>query len=204
VKNHCSALRQQGIAGKMKWASGERFMGPDWLVDFVHHWGLLGLGIDILLEAMGVPILATLESEATAEGGDLLWIDMSEFGITRVSVAGDRISAPTDGFRDMWIGTAGVKYRYADQRAVSFGALYATSPTTDSKRVLALPFDRIISVGAGIELPCFGFVCHTNLSYVDLGDGDVSEDGGDWLGSVDGSFSSNWAVALDFQVVMRF
>lgn len=136
--------------------------------------------------------------------GDLLWIDMSEFGITRVRVAGDQISVPTDGFRDMWIGTAGVKYRYADQRAVSFGALYATSPTTDSKRVLALPFDRVISVGAGIELPCFGYVCHTNLSYVDFGDGDISEDGGALLGSVDGSFSSNWAVALDFQIVMRF
>jgi len=98
----------------------------------------------------------------------------------------------------------GVKYSYADQHAISFGALYATSPTTDSKRVLALPFDRIISAGVGIELPCFGFVCHTNLSYVDFGDGDLSEDGGPLLGSVDGAFCSNWAVALDFQIVMLF
>jgi long-chain fatty acid transport protein len=136
--------------------------------------------------------------------GDLLWINMSEFGITRVSVAQDSISVHNDDYRDMWIGTAGVKYRYADERAVSFGALYASSPTTDGRRDIALPFDRIISVGAGVEQPCFGFVCHVNVSYVDLGDGDVSEDGGPLLGSIDGSFSTNWALALDLQLVKRF
>jgi len=35
------------------------------------------------LEAMGVPILATLESEATAEGGDLLWIDHDTLAVGR-------------------------------------------------------------------------------------------------------------------------
>jgi len=167
---------------------------------------LLGTEVDV---DFTVPAQAQLGvytelSDRWSLTGDLMWIDMSEFGITRVSVAKDSISVRTDGFRDMWIGTAGVKYRYADQRAVSFGALYATSPTTDSKRVLAIPLDRVISVGAGIELPCFGFVCHTSLSYVDMGDGDLSEDGGPLRGSVDGSFGSNWAVALDFQIVMRF
>jgi long-chain fatty acid transport protein len=136
--------------------------------------------------------------------GDLIWINMSEFGITRVSVAQDSISVRNDDFQDMWIGSAGVKYRYADQRAVSVGVLYASSPTTDSRRSIALPFDRVISVGAGLERPCFGFVCYANLSYVDLGDGNLSEDGGPLLGSVEGSFSSNWAVALDFQLRKRF
>jgi len=75
-----------------------------------------------------------------------------------------RISVRNDDYQDMWIGTAGVKYRYAARRAVSFGALYASSPTTDSRRNIALPFDRII----------------------------------------EGSFSTNWAVALDFQLVKRF
>jgi len=32
----------------------------------------------------------------------------------------------------------------------------------------------------------------------------VSEDGGPLLGSIDGSFSTNWALALDFQLVKRF
>jgi long-chain fatty acid transport protein len=136
--------------------------------------------------------------------GDLIWINMSEFGITRVSVAQDQISVRNDDFQDMWIGSAGAKYRYADQRAVSVGVLYASSPTTDSRRSIALPFDRVISVGAGLERPCFGFVCYASLNYVDLGDADLSEDGGPLLGSVEGSFSSNWAVARDFQLRKRF
>ena len=55
--------------------------------------------------------------------GDLIWINMSEFGITRVSVAQDSISVRNDDFQDMWIGSAGVTYQYADQRAVSVGVL---------------------------------------------------------------------------------
>ena len=145
-----------------------------------------------------------IKSDRWSLTGDLLWINMSEFGITRVSVAQDRISVRNGDFQDMWIGSAGVKYRYADQRALSVGLLYASSPTTDSRRSIALPFDRIISVGAGLERPCFGFVCHASLNYVDLGDGALSEDGGPLLGSVEGSFSSNWAVALDLQLRMQF
>jgi long-chain fatty acid transport protein len=167
---------------------------------------LLGTEVDVdfTVPAQAQVGVYTELSDRWSLTGDLLWINMSEFGISRVSVAQDQISVRNDDFRDMWIGSAGVKYRYADERAVSFGALYATSPTRDSRRSIALPFDRVISVGAGIERPCFGFVCNANLSYVDLGDGDLSEDGGPLLGSVEGSFSSNWAVALDFQLRWRF
>jgi hypothetical protein len=37
-----------------------------------------------------------------------------------------------------------------------------------------------------------------------LGDGDVSEDQGPLLGAIDGSFSRNWAVMLDFQLRFIF
>jgi long-chain fatty acid transport protein len=167
---------------------------------------LLGTEVDVdfTVPAQAQVGIYTELSDRWSLTGDLLWINMSEFGITRVSVAQDRISVRNDDFRDMWIGTAGVKYRYGDQRAVSVGGLYASSPTTDSNRIIALPFDRIFGVGAGIELPCFGFLCHANLNYFDLGDAAVSEDGGPLLGSIDGSFSSNWAVALDFQLTKQF
>jgi len=167
---------------------------------------LLGTEVDVdfTVPAQAQVGVYTELSERWSLTGDLLWINMSEFGITRVSVGAENISVRNDDFQDMWIGTAGVKYRYAAERAVSFGVLYASSPTTDSRRNIALPFDRIMSVGAGVEQPCFGFVCHANVSYVDLGDGNVSEDGGPLLGSIDGSFSTNWALALDFQLVKRF
>ena len=77
-------------------------------------------------------------------------------------------------------------------------------PERKASGLFRLPVDRVFGVGAGLERPCFGFVCHASLNYVDLGDGALSEDGGPLLGSIEGSFSSNWAVALDFQLRKRF
>ena len=47
------------------------------------------------LEGLGVPVLATLEGEATAEGGDLLWIDHDTLAVGR----GYRTNA--EGFRQL-------------------------------------------------------------------------------------------------------
>jgi N-dimethylarginine dimethylaminohydrolase len=51
--------------------------------------------ISIALETAGVPILATLEGEATAEGGDLLWLDRDTLAVGR----GYRTNA--EGFRQL-------------------------------------------------------------------------------------------------------
>jgi dimethylargininase len=47
------------------------------------------------LEALGVPVLASLEGEATAEGGDLLWLDHDTLAVGR----GYRTNA--EGFRQL-------------------------------------------------------------------------------------------------------
>jgi N-dimethylarginine dimethylaminohydrolase len=51
--------------------------------------------ISASLEELGVPILATLEGEATAEGGDLLWLDHDTLAVGR----GYRTNA--EGFRQL-------------------------------------------------------------------------------------------------------
>jgi long-chain fatty acid transport protein len=163
---------------------------------------LLGTEVDVDFK---VPAIAqagfyTEITDRWSTTGDVVWINMSEFGITRVSVGQDSITIREDDFRDAWLGSAGVKYRYRDDRAVSVGAMYFTSPISDSRRNIALPVDRVIGVGAGIERSCWGFQCKMALNYFDLGDGDLSEDGGPLLGSIEGSFSKNWAVMLDIQL----
>jgi long-chain fatty acid transport protein len=130
--------------------------------------------------------------------GDLIWLDMSEFGVTHVKVEQDSISVQTT-FRDMWVMTTGLRYAYGENRAVSVGGLYATSPIKDSKRDIGLPLDRVIGGGVGYEMPFFSFLCRLNLNYFDLGDGDVSQEGGPLTGAFEGSFSKNWAVMLDLQ-----
>lgn len=135
--------------------------------------------------------------------GDLIWLDMSEFGIAQISIEADSINL--DGqFQDMVVATAGLKYRYGEDRAISVGGLYSSSPVKDSKRVLGLPFDRVIGGGVGLDIPMLGYPCHINLNYFDLGDGDVSHTGGPLTGSVDGSFDRNFAVMLDFQFKKSF
>ena len=135
--------------------------------------------------------------------GDLMWIDMSEFGVAQISIEADSINLEGQ-FQDMGIVMAGLKYRYDEDRAISVGGLYASSPVKDSKRVLGLPFDRVIGGGVGIDLPILGYPSHINLNYFDLGDGDVSHTGGPLAGSVDGSFDRNFAVMLDFQFRKSF
>jgi long-chain fatty acid transport protein len=135
---------------------------------------------------------------------DLMWINMSEFGFTQVSVGPTSISTPQDAFRDMLLGTAGFKYYYRGNHAISIGALYASSPASDGRRSIALPLDRVIGFGIGDERPCWGFVCNVNLNFFDLGDGKVSEDGLPLTGSIAGSFDENWILLLDIQLKKIF
>jgi long-chain fatty acid transport protein len=133
---------------------------------------------------------------------DAMWINMSQFGINHVSV--DSASVSLDGsFKDNWLFSTGLRYRYRPDLAFSVGGLYMASPTTDARRTIALPVDRVIAVGAGVEWQWKGFVIHNNLNYADLGDGDLDQDGG-LAGRIEGSFDTNYAVVLDTQIIKRF
>jgi len=137
---------------------------------------------------------------------DALWVNMSAFGINHVSINSDMTSAKlsVDGsFRDMYIFTTGLRYQYRPDLAFSVGCAYATSPTSDGRRTIALPLDRVIAIGGGVEWQWKGFELHHNLNYADLGDGDLDQDNG-LAGRVKGSFDTNYAVVLDNQIIKRF
>ena len=76
-------------------------------------------------------------------------------------------------------------------------------PATDGRRTIALPLDRVIAVGGGVEWQWKGFAIHLNLNYADRGDGDLDQDNG-LVGRVKGSFDTNYAVVLDNQIIKRF
>ena len=161
---------------------------------------LLGTEVDVdfVIPAQLQAGYYTEFSERWSMTGDLMWIDMSEFGITHIRVEEDSISVNSK-FRDMWVANASLKYRYGEDRAVSVGGLYASSAVTDNNRDAGLPLDRVIGAGVGIEMPVLDYLCHVNLNYFDLGDGDVDQKGGPLTGDFKGSFSENWALMLDLQ-----
>jgi long-chain fatty acid transport protein len=167
---------------------------------------LLGTEVDVdfKVPAMAQGGFYTELTERWSVTGDVMWVNMSEFGVTRVRVGEDSITVRDGGFRDAWFGSAGAKFRFGNDQAVSFGAMYFTSPISDGQRGIALPMDRVFGFGAGLERSCFGFRCKMILNYFDLGDGNLSEDGGPLLGSIDGSFSKNRAIALDIQLRRKF
>lgn len=137
----------------------------------------------------------------TADG---IWVNMSRFGINSVSIGSDKTFLDSD-FRDMWIGSVGFKYYTRPDLAFSVGALYATSPVSDKNRTIALPLDRTISFGAGLEWQwADDLVLHGTLNYADLGDGDIDRDGGPVRGAIAGSFRDNYAIILDLQLTKRF
>jgi len=133
---------------------------------------------------------------------DTLWVNMSEFGVTHVSVDSANVSV-TGEFKDTWLFSTGLRYQYRPDLAFAVGGMYMTSPAADSKRNIALPLDRVITIGAGVEWEWKGLQIHNNLNYADLGDGDLDQDGGR-AGRIEGSFDKNYAVVLDTQIIKRF
>jgi long-chain fatty acid transport protein len=134
---------------------------------------------------------------------DGLWLNTSSFGINHASVGNDKLFLSGE-FKDAWLFSAGLKYRYRPDLAFSVGAMHMSSPVNDDRRNIALPLDRIIGAGAGVEWQWKDLTIQTNLTYTDLGNGNLDMDGGPLIGRVKGSFDQNNAVILDLQVNKRF
>lgn len=174
------------------------------LTEILQLKGLLGRDIDVNFE---VPqqVQVGYFQQFTDDWSftlDALWLDTSEFGIESVSVGDDHLSLPSQ-FKDAWAFSVGLRHQYRPDLAFSVGATYLTSPASESKRSLALPLDRVIAVGAGVEWQWKGLEIHSSLNYADLGDGKLDQDGG-LAGRVKGSFDRNYAVVLDMQFIKRF
>ena len=133
---------------------------------------------------------------------DAMWVNMSEFGVTHVSV--DSANVSFDGeYKDTWLFSAGLRHQYRPDLAFSVGGMYLPSPVSDSKRNIALPLDDAMAVGVGVEWQWKGFMIHSNLNYAHFGDGKLEQDGG-LAGRIEGSFDTNYAVVLDTQIIKRF
>jgi len=137
---------------------------------------------------------------------DVMWINMSAFGINHVSVNSDLTSGTVsvDGsYKDTWLFSTGLRYQYRPDLAFSAGAMYVTPPSSDGRRTIALPLDRVIAVGGGVEWQWKGFEIHNSLNYAHIGDANLDQDNG-LAGRINGSFDTHYAVVLDTQLIKRF
>jgi len=56
--------------------------------------------------------------------------------------------------------------------------MYLTPPSSDGRRTIALPLDRVITVGGGIEWQWKGVEIHSAPNYVHIGDANLDQDNG--------------------------
>jgi N-dimethylarginine dimethylaminohydrolase len=92
------------------------------------------------LEDLGVPILATLEGEATAEGGDLLWLDHDTLAVGRSwRTNGEGLRQLTAALRPLGVETLEVQLPHGDGPASCLHLMSLISMLDHDLAVVYLP-----------------------------------------------------------------
>ncbi len=92
------------------------------------------------LETLGVPILATLEDEATAEGGDLLWLDHDTLAVGRgFRTNAEGLRQLTAALRPLGVKTIEVQLPHAGGPAACLHLMSLISMLDDDLAVVHLP-----------------------------------------------------------------
>ena len=133
---------------------------------------------------------------------DVLWIDFSQFGLSNATLGNRSIEVNNARYNNIWAVTAGMTWPLDEKWALRLGSAYVSSGVDSQNRSYSFRLDRIIGAGAGAQYRwskdrVFG----ANLTYYNLGDAPVST-AIPLVGTISGSFSSNYAIQLD--LTMRF
>ncbi len=133
-------------------------------------------------------------TEKWAIMGNVVWQDWSQFGqpSLEVSAANSR-SATTDlDYDDTWGFALGTRYKFTPRWSWSVGAAYDTSPMSKSQRTPALPLDRQIRVGTGVQYALNDRMAIGGAyEYLNLGAADLDRDRGPLAGRIQGDYATN-------------
>jgi long-chain fatty acid transport protein len=174
---------------------------------------LTGLADSKVKLDMEIPqaVMASAYHELTDElaiMGNVGWQNWSSFGNIDVSIDSDTSTSATQdlGYDDTWHFAVGVQYRIADPWLLSSGFAYDTSPTDSAKkRTPALPLDRQIRLGAGMQYELNQDVTlGAAYEYLDLGDANIDRTGGILRGDLKGDYKKNRIHFISLNVVWKF
>ena len=140
--------------------------------------------------------------------GNVGWQDWSGFGNIDVSINSDTSTNATQdlGYDDTWHFALGLQYRIAAPWLFSAGVAYDTSPAdSGKKRTPALPLDRQMRAGAGVQYELNQDVTlGVAYEYLDLGDGNINLKGGNLRGDLKGDYQENHIHFIGLNVVWKF
>jgi long-chain fatty acid transport protein len=140
--------------------------------------------------------------------GNVGWQDWSAFGkpdVALSSAASRSVTVDLD-YDDTWHVALGAQYRFAPRWLWSVGAAYDTSPVDDDdQRSPALPLDRQIRLGTGIQYDWNADVTlGLAYEYLDAGEAGVDVEGGPLRGDLQGDYETNAIHFLAVNVIWRF
>jgi long-chain fatty acid transport protein len=164
----------------------------------------VGQALQIVLNATGLAEF----TDKLAIMGNVGWQNWSSFGNIDVSIDSDTSTSVTQdlGYDDTWHFAFGVQYQIAEPWLVSTGFAYDTSPAdSGKKRTPALPLDRQLRVGAGVQYELNQDVTlGAAYEYLDLGDANIDQTGGNLRGDLKGDYKKNRIHFIGLNVVWKF
>jgi long-chain fatty acid transport protein len=172
--------------------------------------GLAGAEVKLDME-LPQAVMASAYHEFTdrlAIMGNVGWQEWSSFGNIDVSIDSDTSTSATQdlGYDDTWHFALGLQYRIAEPWLLSTGFAYDTSPAdSGKKRTPAMPLDRQIRVGAGVQYELNQDVTlGAAYEYLDLGDANIDQTGGNLRGDLKGDYQKNRIHFIGLNVVWKF
>lgn len=141
--------------------------------------------------------------------GNFGWQNWKEFGQVDVAISSDTASQSltTDAhFHDTWHGAIGMQYRIASAMLFSAGFAYDSSPVSKFHRTPALPLDRNLRFGAGLQC-VVGKDATVGLTYefLDGGSAEIANlHRGPLAGALQGHYSTNYINFVSLNVIKRF
>jgi len=162
--------------------------------------GLLGREIDVDFKVPQTVQLGLFHqlNDRYSVTADIFWVDMSAFGVTSVSAGPDHVSVEST-FKDTYLTSIGLGYRWDSRTQVNVGIGYMKSPVDNDDRTLYLPLDELWIYGVGVERELKnGDIITVNFEYVDIGNAPVDQENSALSGRVEGEYKNNYAALLDF------
>ena len=117
--------------------------------------------------------------------GNVVWQQWSQFGQPSLEVSSTtsrKATADLD-YDDTWGFTLGGRYKFAPDWQWSLGVAFDTSPMSKSQRTPALPLDREVRVGTGVQYALDDrATIGAAYEYLNLGDADLDRNRGPLAG----------------------